>query len=83
MEKIRFGVVGTNFITDWVIAGARQDSRFSLDAVCSRRRDTGEAFASRHGIPKVFTSRVSCACPWESMSCARSLWLPMRKRPGG
>ena len=56
MEKIRFGVVGTNFITDWVIAGARQDSRFSLDAVCSRRRDTGEAFASRHGIPKVFTS---------------------------
>ena len=21
--KVRFGVVGTNFITDWVIAGAR------------------------------------------------------------
>ena len=26
--KVRFGVIGTNFITDWVIAGARQDERF-------------------------------------------------------
>ena len=25
MDKVRFGVVGTNFISDWVIAGARQD----------------------------------------------------------
>ena len=22
MDKVRFGVVGTNFISDWVIAGA-------------------------------------------------------------
>ena len=28
MDKVRFGVVGTNFITDWVIAGARQDECF-------------------------------------------------------
>ena len=28
MDKVRFGVVGTNFISDWVIAGARQDERF-------------------------------------------------------
>ena len=27
MDKVRFGVVGTNFISDWVIAGARQDER--------------------------------------------------------
>ena len=26
MEKVRFGIVGTNFISDWVIAGARQKS---------------------------------------------------------
>ena len=31
-KKIRFGVVGTNFITDWVIAGAREDERFELAA---------------------------------------------------
>ena len=30
MDKVRFGVVGTNFISDWVIAGARQDERFEL-----------------------------------------------------
>ena len=33
LQKVRFGVVGTNFITDWLIAGARQDSRFELTAV--------------------------------------------------
>ena len=56
MEKVRFGVVGTNFITDWVIAGAREDSRFELAAVCSRTRERGEEFAGKHNIPYIFTS---------------------------
>ena len=56
MEKVRFGVVGTNFITDWVIAGAREDERFTLAAVCSRTRERGEEFATKHSIPHVFTS---------------------------
>ena len=41
MDKVRFGVVGTNFISDWVIAGAREDPRFELVAVCSRTRERG------------------------------------------
>ena len=56
MEKVRFGVVGTNFITDWVIAGAREDSRFELAAVCSRTRERAEEFAAKHNIPHIFTS---------------------------
>ena len=56
MDKVRFGVVGTNFISDWVIAGAREDPRFELVAVCSRTRERGEEFAARHAIPNVFTS---------------------------
>jgi predicted dehydrogenase len=56
MEKIRFGVVGTNFISDWVIAGGREDERFELSAVCSRTEDTGRAFAAKHGIPHCYTS---------------------------
>lgn len=56
MDKIRFGVIGTNFITDWVIAGARQDPRFELTAVYSRRQETADAFAAKHGIPYTFTS---------------------------
>ena len=55
-EKIRFGVVGTNFITDWVIAGARQDPRFSLEAVCSRTQERADEFAAKHHIPHTFTS---------------------------
>lgn len=56
MKKIRFGVVGTNFVTDWVIAGARQDPRFELSAVCSRTEQRAAEFAARHQIPHTFTS---------------------------
>ena len=54
--KVRFGVVGTNFITDWVIAGARQDDRFELAAVYSRKQETADAFAAKHQIPHTFIS---------------------------
>lgn len=56
MEKIRFGVVGTNFITDWMTEGARQDSRFEFAAVYSRTRERAEMFAGKHGIRHIFTS---------------------------
>lgn len=56
MDKVRFGVVGTNFITDWVINGARQDSRFILQAVCSRTAGRAAEFAAKHGIPDTYTS---------------------------
>ena len=56
MNKIRFGVVGTNFITDWVIAGAREEVRFELAAVCSRTKERAEEFAAKHNIPHIFTS---------------------------
>ena len=55
-NKIRFGVVGTNFITDWVIAGARQDERFELAAVYSRTQERADEFAAKHQIPYTFTS---------------------------
>lgn len=53
--KIRVGVIGTNFITDWVIEGARQDERFELVAVYSRTKERAEAFAAKHDIPYIFT----------------------------
>lgn len=56
MNKIRFGVVGTNFITDWVIAGAREDARFELAAVCSRTKERAEEYVAKHNIPHIFTS---------------------------
>ncbi len=56
MQKICFGVVGTNFITDWVIEGGREDERFELSAVYSRSEDTARSFAAKHAIPSTFTS---------------------------
>lgn len=61
MKKIRFGVVGTNFITDWVIAGARQDERFCLAAVCSRTPERAAEFAAKHAIEHTFTSLEAMA----------------------
>lgn len=56
MDKVRFGVIGTNNITDWVIAGGREDERFELTAVCSRTQERADEFAAKHGIPHTFTS---------------------------
>ena len=54
MRKVRFGIIGTNFITDWILEAAREELRFEATAVCSRSRETGQAFALKHGIPHLF-----------------------------
>ena len=56
MKKVRFGVIGTNNITDWVIQGGREDERFELTAVCSRTHERATEFAAKHCIPHTFTS---------------------------
>jgi predicted dehydrogenase len=55
-NKLRFGLVGTNFITDWVIAGARQDERFEPTAIYSRTQERAGAFAAKNNILHTFTS---------------------------
>lgn len=54
--KIRFGIIGKNFITDWVLEAAREDVRFEATAICSRSLETGKSFAAKHHIKHVFTS---------------------------
>ena len=51
MKKIRFGVIGTNNITDWVIAGGREDQRFELTAVCSRTQELTSC--GKHMVPYI------------------------------
>lgn len=60
-DTIRFGVIGTNFITDWVIAGGLQDERFELVAVYSRTQEQADCFAAKHKIPYTFTSLAEMA----------------------
>lgn len=51
---IRFGIVGTGRISEWVLKGAIQDQRFKATAVCSRSGDAAAAFISKH--PEVFSA---------------------------
>ena len=54
--KLRFGVIGTNFISDWLLEGAAKDTRFEVTAIYSRSQDTADAFAEKHNIPHTFVS---------------------------
>jgi len=55
MTKIRFGIVGTNWITEDFINAARQVGDFELTAVYSRAEPTGRQFADKHHIPYIYT----------------------------
>ena len=50
---LRFGVIGTNFISDWFVGACA--GRAEVAAVYSRHPDTGEKFAADHGIARATT----------------------------
>ncbi len=52
---MKFGIVGTNFVSDWFAEAASSVENAEIVAVYSRHRETGAAFARRHGIKSVFT----------------------------
>lgn len=54
-QPLRLGVVGTNFVSDWLVQAAATLPQVRVTAVYSRGADTGRAFAARHGLPLVFT----------------------------
>ena len=54
-EPIRIAVVGTNFISDWFVHACGAVAGVRVAAVFSRKRETGNAFADRHGIGEIFT----------------------------
>ena len=56
---VRFGIIGTGRISDWVLKGAAQDPRIKITAVCSRNVENAEAFIERNPIAadaKIYTS---------------------------
>lgn len=58
MEKnyIRFGVIGTNNITEWFLNGAREVDDFKLSAVYSRTEEKANCFADKHKAEYRFTN---------------------------
>lgn len=58
MEKraIRFGVIGTNNITDLFLKGTANVKGFFLNAVYSRTEEKAKAFAEKYGVQHTFTN---------------------------
>lgn len=52
---LKLGIVGTNFVSDWLAEAAAALPGVRVTAVCSRAAATGEAFAQKHGGLRVFT----------------------------
>ncbi|WP_054026595.1 Gfo/Idh/MocA family protein [Bacillus sp. FJAT-28004] len=52
---IRFGIIGTNWITESFIAAASEVEDFKLSAVYSRSLETASTFAEKHNIAATFT----------------------------
>lgn len=53
---VRFGIVGTGKITEEFVMSARASGVANPVAVCSRKEETGNAYAQAQGLPHVFTS---------------------------
>lgn len=52
---IRFGVIGTNWITDEFIKGASFTGGFKLNAVYSRTEERAKSFAAKYFVKNIFT----------------------------
>ncbi|MBS4197429.1 Gfo/Idh/MocA family protein [Lederbergia citri] len=53
---IRFGIIGTNWITDELIRSAQHIADFQLTAIYSRTKEKGQEFAAKYGVNAVFTN---------------------------
>lgn len=52
---IRFGIIGTNWITEAFLKAASDHKEFKLTAVYSRTEEKGREFADRYGVQTVYT----------------------------
>lgn len=56
---MRFGIVGTNFISDEFVQGAKLlKEKIELTAVCSGKIENAKLFAEKHGIENVFSNHI-------------------------
>ncbi|MGB3569731.1 MAG: Gfo/Idh/MocA family oxidoreductase, partial [Priestia megaterium] len=62
---IRFGVIGTNWITDRLLESAQYVDDFQLAAVYSRTIEKAEEFAGKYDIPHIFTDLEEMAASAE------------------
>ena len=56
MKKLRFAMVGTNFIGDMFLEGIKKSGRAEVVALYSRTEEKGKPFAEKYEIPRLFTN---------------------------
>jgi scyllo-inositol 2-dehydrogenase (NADP+) len=56
IQMIRFGIIGTNFITVQLLEAVKDLEGFSLKAVYSRSEETAKRFAATYGAEYTFTN---------------------------
>jgi len=52
---IKFGIIGTNWITDRFIDAAKQHNEFQLTAIYSRTEERAQEFANKYHVQTIFT----------------------------
>jgi len=53
--SLKLGVIGSNFVSDWLCKAVLETGVFSLAAMYSRKQETGDSFAAKYGIPRTYT----------------------------
>lgn len=62
---IRFGIIGTNWITESFLEAARECGDFALTAVYSRTEERARQFADKHGAPHAYSDVEAMAASGE------------------
>lgn len=52
---MKFGIIGTNWITDIFLKAAQEHPEFEIGAIYSRTEEKGRAFADKYGVEHVYT----------------------------
>jgi predicted dehydrogenase len=60
MDTMHFGLIGTNFITDWFLEQALLRNEFTLEAVYSRSMEKARSFAECYGAKKHMIRLATC-----------------------
>ncbi|MBR5632399.1 MAG: gfo/Idh/MocA family oxidoreductase, partial [Clostridia bacterium] len=55
MTPVKFGMIGTNFVSDWLADAVAAVDCATVNAIYSRTYEKGSAFAEAHNIPTVYT----------------------------
>ena len=51
---VRLGIIGRNFVVDWMLEAAKQVPQIQPVAIYSRSMETGKEFAEKYDLPYVF-----------------------------